>query len=564
MIVDAQRLHPAASGGVRQAMSRYLRQGAWPVAIVLAGLLVWGPAATAKPAGTTEAAPRLLPGDAQAAGANRTDSDSWLVGGTPDRRSHRIAARFGAQQLGKHSGTYRVGLARARSFVAALRAAGRYQFSEPNWRARSSAFPLDPLSGSQWGLGAIGALSLTPSPVSPSSPLLGILEGTIFDHLDTQGIGLFGPAAQTVSDADALHGTEVASIAAAPANGTGMVGVWPGARTAVFSSSPFCADKVDSIYDAVEAGARVLNMSYGYPGGGCFAHYVATQQAFGAGVVSVAAAGNEFAEGNPADDRPATDPHVITVAALDPDMSSSFFSNANLSVDLSAPGSGILAAVPPIYDDDGNPDGYRAVAGTSYAAPIVAAGTAWVAQARPDLDQTQLTDLVRVSTHDLGPSGYDRNFGFGVFDLPTALGARAPSRDPLEPNDNVSWINGRYFGRPDPPVWRGSRRGVYLDARIDRLEDPFDVYRVVVPGRRAMKVSVKARYGNPTLEIYNGWVKTIISNRGRIDVSGRPGRARETLVISNPFRHRRVAYLSVWPVSLDARYQLTVDRARFR
>lgn len=336
------------------------------VAIVLAALLVWATAATAKPAGATWSPPRLLPGDAQATGANQADSDTWLVGGTPDRSSHRIAAQFGGERLGKGSGTYRVARSRARSFVEALRAAGRYQFSEPNWLARSSAFPLDPLSGSQWGLGAIGALPLTPPPVSASSPLLGILEGSFFEHPDTQGIGLFGSAAQSASDADALHGTEVASVAAAPANGTGMVGVWPGARTAVFSSSPFCADKVDSIYAAVEAGARVLNMSYAYPGGGCFAHYVATQQAFGANVVSVAAAGNEFAEGNPADDRPATDAHVITVAALDPDLSTSFFSNANLSVDLSAPGNGVLVAVPPVYDDDGNPDGYRAVAGTSY------------------------------------------------------------------------------------------------------------------------------------------------------------------------------------------------------
>ena len=66
-------------------------------------------------------------------------------------------------------------------------------------------------------------------------------------------------------------------------------------------------------------------MSYGFPGGGCFSHYIATQQAFGEDVVSVAAAGNEYAEGNPADDRPATDPHVITVGALNPDLSSSYF-----------------------------------------------------------------------------------------------------------------------------------------------------------------------------------------------------------------------------------------------
>ncbi len=47
----------------------------------------------------------------------------------------------------------------------------------------------------------------------------------------------------------------------------------------------------------------------------------------------VAAAGNEFAEGNPLE-FPASLPHVLTVAAVGPDLASSFFSNTSAAIDL--------------------------------------------------------------------------------------------------------------------------------------------------------------------------------------------------------------------------------------
>ena len=83
------------------------------------------------------------------------------------------------------------------------------------------------------------------------------------------------------------------------------------------------------------------------------------------GIIPVAAAGNEFESGNPLE-FPASLPHVVTVAATTPDDKSAKFSNANDAVDLSAPGVGILAAVPPALDADGAQDGYQALDGTSF------------------------------------------------------------------------------------------------------------------------------------------------------------------------------------------------------
>jgi hypothetical protein len=456
------------------------------------------------------------------------------------------------------TGIYRVGRMRARAFAAALQHASRYQFSEPDQYAVRDAFPADPATGTQWALGAIGATSMTPPPVGPGSPLLGVLEnGFDQSHPDVAGIQLDGFPDPTSDPEAVLHGTAVASVAAAPANGTGISGVWPGARTTVFTSNGTCGDTVAALNAAVTAGARVVNMSYGFSGFGCFAHYVATQRAFGVGTVLVTAAGNEFLEGNPEDGRPATDPHVITVAALNPDLSSADFSNKGYAVDLSAPGVVVLAAVPvPLDVEDGVQDGYMYLDGTSFSSPIVAAGAAWVAAARPTLDHTQITDLIRLSTRDLGRRGWDRTFGFGVFDLPTALTDRAPASDWNEPNDDIEWINGKHFRGADSPIYKG--RPVALSARVDRLEDPIDVYRIVVPRRRSVRVTVRARYGNPTLEAYNPYAKTVLRRRGRIAISSHSGRRVEKLLIHNPYRRRIAAWVVVSPRTLDAGYRLQV------
>src|SRR5439155_11752552 len=130
----------------------------------------------------------------------------------------------------------------------------------------------------------------------------------------------------------------------------------PGARTlnVPFKTVPgtdgeiSCSASADAIGQAIQAGAAVINMSYGSTSE-CAAEKVQIYYAVAKGIIPVAAAGNEFQQGNPLE-FPASLPHVVTVAATDSSDHSADFSNANDAVDLSAPGVGILTAVPVALD----------------------------------------------------------------------------------------------------------------------------------------------------------------------------------------------------------------------
>ena len=169
----------------------------------------------------------------------------------------------------------------------------------------------------------------------------------------------------------------------------------------------------------MRGGYDVLNMSYG-AAQECFAESAELQRATGAGVLLVAAAGNEFAEGNPLE-YPASLPHVVTVAAVDLEGQTSYFSNANAAVDLAAPGERIATAVPIAHDPDGDGNGYALLDGTSFAAPIVAGVGAWVAAERPNLTVDQLAQVVKLSAIDLDRDGWDPNTGYGLVQVGSAL-----------------------------------------------------------------------------------------------------------------------------------------------
>jgi Subtilase family len=325
-----------------------------------------------------------------------------------------------------------------------------------------------------------------------------------------------------------------------------------------------CAASGKAIAQAIAAGAAVINMSYGSDTL-CAPEKVQIFYGVAKGVIPVAAAGNEFEQGNPLE-YPANLPHVITVAATTSDDKSAAFSNANDWIDLSAPGVDIETAVPPSLDDDGTKDGYEALSGTSFSAPMVSAAMAWVREARPDLQPDQVEQAVRLSARDVGRRGWDSLTGFGVLDVGNALSiptSKLPAHDPGEPNDNISWINGQAFGTPSPAVWSG-RGHARVDALLDKEEDPVDVYRIVIPGHHKAHVSGVPRFGDIQLEVFNSAAVGVNDTRHRVNYAHRAGAKKsEHATVVNRGRNAHTYYVMVSPqgrsVYQDRRYTLKVS-----
>jgi len=512
------------------------------------------------PSAAADDLPMQLPGDATAS-AVRSDPDTWLVGAVPGRESAAIARRFHADHGGL--GNYKVKRSQARAFAAALRKRHLLVYAQANVLLKTFGVVDDPLSGppNDWRA-RVASPDLTPPPVTPQSPLIALVDAAAdLTHPEWTG----DPNIATIPGTPVTnaHGTATASVAAAPQNGIGILGVWPGARAlnVPLATEPgtdgaiTCDASGKAIAQAVKNGAAIINMSYGSPSQ-CAAEKVQLFFAIAQGIIPVAAAGNEFESGNPLE-FPASLPHVVTVAATTPDDKSAPFSNANAAIDLSAPGVGILAAVPFALDGDGVQDGYEALSGTSFSAPMVAAALAWVRQARPELTPDRVVQAVRLSARDVEKPGWDSLTGFGVLDVGAALSVPAdklPIADPLEPNDNLVWVNGTAFGKPAKAIWsgRGTKR---LDALLDKQEDPVDVYRIVVPPGKTARIAVIPKFGDPSLEVFSTSAVSINDLDRRVAVSRLLGAKKtERVTVRNKGKGKHSYYVAVRPQG-NSRYQ---------
>jgi hypothetical protein len=517
-----------------------------------------GVAALAAPPALADAPepPMALPGDAVAAAAPAARG-MWIVGARPGARSRAVARRFGAERI-ESTGGYAVARPQARAFARAL--GGLLTYAQPDTLARplQRVVAQDPLSvpPDDWRDWVVNP-ALTPPLVDGNSPLIAVIDAQVdLSHPEWQGGNTDALQQFPVTNA---HGTATTSVAAAPVNGLGIVGVWPGARALnlPLSEELSCRERAQQIAAAIQRKAAVITMSYG-ANSICFPEYEALQAAVASGIVPVAAAGNEFTEGNPAE-FPASLPHVVTVAAVGPapEFRSSFFSNVNAAIDLSAPGENIMTAVPTALDPDGN--GWQQQSGTSFSAPMVAAAIAWVRAARPELTPDQAAQAVRLSAVDLGRRGWGADTGFGLLNVERALSRPASLADPLEPNDSMYWVDGRAFGQPDGLIFKGGRTR-RLGATIDVFEDPADVYRIRLRRHSRVKISADpVRTDDVALRVYG-------RKAGSLDAkplkrSARRGKRTERITLRNRSGRARVYYVAVLVQGsrdLDAAYALRV------
>ncbi|MGH8975260.1 MAG: S8 family serine peptidase, partial [Acidimicrobiia bacterium] len=221
---------------------------------------------------------------------------------------------------------------------------------------------------------------------------------------------------------DEGHGTMVAGVAAARTNnGAGVAGAtWRGRilPIKVLDAQGIALDNdiAAGITWAVDQGADVINLSLGGPGASSVLQ-AAVDYATSHDVVVVSAAGN-LAAGDPVEPHyPAACDGVIAVGATDPSNNLASFSNSGNWVDLVAPGVDITTTAPA----SGPAEAYAQVAGTSFAAPLVAGAALLLRAADPTASPATIADRLRRSARDLGAAGFDSRFGAGLLDVAAAL-----------------------------------------------------------------------------------------------------------------------------------------------
>ena len=453
----------------------------------------------------------------------------------------------------------------AQRVLPALLARGVVRTVEPDQPIELHRASAEPLIGLEYWRTLVGADAATPP--GPGKPITVVDTGLDVTHEEFAGRPntiLLGPQNLTDSDDD-FHGTVVSSVAAAPANGLGVLGVYPQAvLRSVDVGGLAVGNVIAALTEAMRAGPSVINMSFGVPFTRLLEDTLLT--AFRTGSILVASSGNERQEGTAASP-PGSLAHVLTVAATDQRNEPADFSTASLGVDLAAPGVDIPGAVPRFF----NSSGYiPALSGTSFSAPIVTGATAWVWTARPTLDNTQIFELMRSTATDVADEGFDRDTGFGVLSIPNALTSQAPTKDPSEPNEDIRHVRANgLFRAAVAPITAPNRPRTTFRARLDVTEDPEDVYRVFVPAGRTVRITatpdtdvdVDVWKASATSVFLRGSART----RNLLATSGKDGRSPERVSVPNRTKTGFYVYLDVYLPrngALDARYTLTVSTVR--
>ncbi len=371
---------------------------------------------------------------------------------------------------------------------------------EPNVRRSFSAVPDDTSYAKQWShvqTDAAGAWDLFTGVAPSTAPLIAILDSGIdATHPDLQGVvvqslrsanGRVIPGASANDPCGIGHGTAVAGSAAARGdNGFGVAGVLWQARVidiALTSPENGCpggpsdADTITAMNHVTSLAERphVINLSLGASlrdGEACSAGYqAAADQARAAGIVVVAAAGNDSSTRPSV---PASCDGVISVAATGSDGARAAYSQRNPQVDIAAPGGGFTFGQCPTFDQlvsqmvittsltsssrpvsncpaYVDPDGHRlqGISGTSFSSPYVAAGIALLRQLALErgssLTPDQTEAIIESTATDAGTPGRDCEFGWGILDLGAAAQAVAAGERPAL--------------QPDPPVGQGTCDG---------------------------------------------------------------------------------------------------------
>lgn len=314
---------------------------------------------------------------------------------------------------------------------------------------------------------------------------------------------LAGECGSSSGSNSSWHGTHVTgTVVASTNNNKGVAGMAYGATVVPVRVLAKCGGTTSDIVDAIvwaSGGsvpgvpsnphpAKVLNLSLG-GGGSCGSAYQnAVNSARSRGSVVVVAAGNSNA--NVANFTPASCSNVIAVASTTKAGARSSFSNYGAGITVSAPGGGAgndIASTVNAGTREPTSEGYAYMAGTSMAAPHVAAMAALMLEVNPSLTPAQVTSYMVNNARPL-PGACSGGCGAGIIDPAAtlaALGAGGPGPDPDPPTPGEVTLSN---GVPVSNISGGS--GEWSS-----------IYRITVPAG-ATNLSVNMSGGSGDADLY--------------------------------------------------------------
>lgn len=218
------------------------------------------------------------------------------------------------------------------------------------------------------------------------------------------------------------HGTAVAGIIGAKTNNSiGISGITGGNNSSGVTMISYCVTDSDVVYgsfvddailDAVDKGAKIINISMGVAE--TSALNAAIQEAYNNNVNIICATGNDTLSSLP---YPACHEKTIAVGAISIDNHRRYSSNYGIGLDIVAPGDLIYCT---------NMNNYTYTGGTSFSAPQVSGVVALMLSVNPYLSPLQIKNIINNTAEKLSAYTYDNNgwnqeVGYGVLDAYKAV-----------------------------------------------------------------------------------------------------------------------------------------------
>lgn len=275
-------------------------------------------------------------------------------------------------------------------------------------------FPDDILYEQQSNLKIISMSSAWKNEVTGKNVTIAVIDSGVMNHDDLDmsritGKGYFGDEHDYQDDYG--HGTIIVGLLAAERNNkkgiAGMTDSTISVRKIYRTGEAVDIQKLsDAIYEAVDDGCQVINLSIGTPN-----EHVelkkAIEYAVEKKVLVIAAVGSKKNTVY----YPAAYENVIGVGSVRVDENGVIENLVeNNAIDIVAPGNKIIGLS--TYDRY-----ERNCEGASYATPHVTAMAAFAKEVNPEIDAEQFERLLQKSSIDLGDEGYDTTYGWGFINV---------------------------------------------------------------------------------------------------------------------------------------------------